>query len=455
MLFRDRYDAGRQLASRLRFLRGEDVVVLGIPHGGVAVAAEVASALHAPLDVVTVRRLGLPYQPDLPFGTIGEGGVQILDDAVIREAALDQGAIAAVKYRERQQLSRAAEYFRRGGAGIPLTGRTVVIVDDGIAGGDTARTACRVARSQGAARVVLAVPVAARDASKAMEDEADLVICLETSADIVAAGRVYRDLRYISDDTVADLLDLVAAGLPLPQPVSFEAPHRSDEEIRIVAGAVELAGCLTMPENARGVVISAHSSARGRLGPRNRRLAAALQDAGMGTLLLDLLHPTEEIHRANTTDIDLLATRLIETTGWLSNRHSVMDLPIGYLGAGTAAAAALVAAADPRLEVSAVVSHGGRPDLADPALDLVHAPTLFIVGGDDPVVLGLNQYARQAVPGETELAVVPDATHLFAEPGALEIVAALTSDWFIANLGRPVFRALDVGGCAPSERART
>ena len=160
MLFVDRVDAGRRLARKLEHLRGAGVVVVGLPRGGVPVALEVAEALDAPLDVILVRKLGVPLQPELGMGAIGEDGVRVINHAVISIAGVSESEIADVERRERTELARRAERFRRGRPRIPLEGRTVVVVDDGIATGSTARAACQVARAEGADRVILAVPVA-------------------------------------------------------------------------------------------------------------------------------------------------------------------------------------------------------------------------------------------------------------------------------------------------------
>ena len=160
-LFDDRVDAGRQLAERLESLRGQDIVVLGLPRGGVPVAFEVAKALRAPLDVLVVRKLGVPFQPELAFGAIGEGGARVINESVVREADLSEEEMAAVEAEQRVELARRSERFRRGRDPIPLAGRIAVIVDDGVATGATAKAACQVARAQGASRVVLAVPIGA------------------------------------------------------------------------------------------------------------------------------------------------------------------------------------------------------------------------------------------------------------------------------------------------------
>jgi len=203
----------------------------------------------------------------------------------------------------------------------------------------------------------------------------------------------------------------------------------------VEAGAgVLVPGVLTIPENRHGIVAFAHGSGSSRLSPRNRQVAQQLNDDGFATLLFDLLTPEEETDRSNVFDIGLLAGRLTAATHWLRGQPGLGQLSVGYFGASTGAAAALRAAAEPGSGIAAVVSRGGRPDLAGPALGSVRAATLLIVGGLDDRVLALNVEAQTLLRAENQLAVVPGATHLFPEPGALEQVAGLARDWFAGHL---------------------
>jgi putative phosphoribosyl transferase len=439
MPFADRPEAGRRLAERLQRFRGESVVVLGLPRGGVPVAFEIARALHAPLDVIVVRKLGLPFQPELAMGAIGEGGVRVVDRDLIRRTLVSDRELAAVEARERAELDRRALRFRGERPRVPMAGRTAIVVDDGVATGSTALAACQVARAQGAARVVLAVPVGPPESIEGLEASPDIdeVVCLETHRWFVAIGCFYADFTQTSDDEVLDLLARSEAGpaaaTPLPRSAAADPPVR-DEEVEIAAGPVRLPGRLTLPEAPLGAVVFAHGSGSSRHSPRNRFAAAELNRARLATLLFDLLTPDEECDRANVFDIELLATRLLDVTAWLRVQPEVDGLPLGYFGASTGAAAALVAAAEPRAQVTAVVSRGGRPDLAERHLKDVVAPTLLIVGGRDDVVLALNRQA-QALLGasDTRLAVVGGATHLFEEPGALPAVADLARRWFVGH----------------------
>jgi putative phosphoribosyl transferase len=207
-----------------------------------------------------------------------------------------------------------------------------------------------------------------------------------------------------------------------------------DEEVQIRSGTVDLAGHLVLPEGARGIVLFVHGSGSSRHSPRNRAVADVLNRAGLGTLLFDLLTVAEEPDRANVFDIELLAHRLIGATAWLRAQPWAGDTPVGWFGASTGAGAALWAAAEPDAVVSAIVSRGGRPDLAGPRLAAVRAPTLLIVGGLDTTVLELNRGAQAELNTVSELAVVPGATHLFEEPGTLAKAAELARDWFIRYL---------------------
>ncbi|WP_405629649.1 phosphoribosyltransferase family protein [Streptomyces sp. NBC_01174] len=422
MLFTDRTDAGRQLAEALRHLERRDPVVLGLPRGGVPVAYEVARALGAPLDVIVVRKLGVPYRPELGFGAIGEGGARVISDEIVRHAGVREKDLKAVERAEEAELLRRAQTYREGRPRLPLEGRTVVVVDDGVATGATARAACQVVRAQGASHVVLAVPVASPDVAARLREDVDEVVCLSTPHFFSAVGEWYRDFSQTSDEEVVSLLARASTGTA------------TAEEVEVDAGGVPLAGDFVLPGDAGAVVVFAHGSGSSRLSPRNRAVAGVLNRAGLGTLLFDLLTPGEEVYRANVFDIGLLAGRLADTTAWLRHRVS---LPVGSFGASTGAAAALRAAAATDSGVGAVVSRGGRPDLAGADLSGVRAPTLLVVGGADTTVIDLNRQAQAALHCENRLEIVPGATHLFEEPGALDRVAELARDWFTTHLVRP------------------
>jgi dienelactone hydrolase len=213
------------------------------------------------------------------------------------------------------------------------------------------------------------------------------------------------------------------------------AGKTSEHPVRIRVDSVTLQGVLAIPAGAPGVVLFAHGSGSSRLSPRNNFVAGVLRESGIGTLLFDLLTEEEDTVYETRFDIRLLTDRLTATTRWLTAQPNTRKLKVGYFGASTGAAAALEAAAALGTTVRAVVSRGGRPDLAGPVLDRVKAPTLLIVGGHDDVVIELNRQAYDRLKSEKELVIVPGATHLFEEPGTLEEVARLAAEWFTRHLG--------------------
>lgn len=428
ILFKNRVDAGTQLGEEVahRDTVGPDPVVLGLPRGGVVVARRVAERLDAPLDVIIVRKLGVPWQPELAMGAIGEDGSRFINDKVTEAIGIGETEVAAAEERERIQVERRARLYRGSQPRIPIEGRNVLIVDDGIATGSTAQAACRVARMRGAGRITLATPVAARQSVQQLQRETDEVICPHTPAAFYAIGQFYADFSQTSDEEVIELL---ARSSGRAERHADEPVAERDEDVEIFLGPLRLQGHLSVPIHPAGLVLFAHGSGSSRLSPRNRFVAEALNGGGLGTLLFDLLTPDEERNRANVFDIRLLGDRLVAVTEWIRVQPGLGGLAIGYFGASTGAAAALWAAT--RMDdVAAVVSRGGRPDLAPSALPTVSAPTLLIVGGRDPTVEELNREAQRQLTCEKRIVIVPGATHLFEEPGTLDRVADLARVWF-------------------------
>ena len=423
--FEDREDAGRRLAERLARYRDERPVVFALPRGGVPVGYEISRSLGAPLDVFVARKLGAPGQPEFGIGAVAPGGVRVLNGNVVERLGIPAGYLEAVTRKETAEVERRLRHFRGDRPEPEVRGRTVILVDDGLATGVTAQAAVEALRRLEPRRLVLAAPVCAAQTAERLGPEVDELVCLAAPPDLGAIGFWYRDFEQTSDEEVIGLLERARR-------------EGGERAVEVPAGPVELAGNLSVPEEAGGVVLFAHGSGSGRHSPRNRHVARTLEEAGLATLLIDLLTPDEEEADRESGhlrfDVGLLARRLAGATHWLRQNPDTRDLPVGYFGASTGAGAALVAAAERPREVGAVVSRGGRPDLAGDALPLVEAPTLLIVGSDDETVIRMNEEALGRLRAEKRLEIVPGAGHLFEEPGTLEEVARLAADWFTRHL---------------------
>jgi putative phosphoribosyl transferase len=439
-MFMDRHDAGRQLAGLLMALGDERPIVIAVPRGGVPVAAEVALALDAPLDVLMVRKLGAPTNPEFAMGAIAEDGTTIVDSSTVRSLGVSESEFNRILAREQRELQRRVDQFRDGRAAADVSGRTVVLVDDGLATGLSDLAGVHALRARGARRIVVAAPVGSREAIAALREVADDVVCQTVPPDLMGVGRWYRDFDQVSDEEVRAIL---GAHLRSQSPPTARATN-GPREVTVEDTGVRLTGDLTIPAAPRGLVIFAHGSGSSRKSPRNRMVAERLNDAELATLLIDLLAPHEEGRRDLVFDISFLARRLEAATRWAVHDSSTHGLPLGYFGASTGAGAALWAAAGLGASIRAIVSRGGRPDLAGPMLAHVRAPTLLIVGALDSQVLELNRAAAERLGGPHRIEVVPGASHLFEEPGTLDIVADLAADWFrthLADASLPVVAA--------------
>jgi putative phosphoribosyl transferase len=427
MIFDDRHDAGRRLAAVLTPLKKERPLVFAVPRGGVPVAAEVAVSLGLPLDLITVRKLGSPQNPELAVGAIAEDGTAVYDPTLMRHLQVTEGELTEIREREERELARRLKRFRVGSPRLDVRGRTVLIVDDGLATGLTDLAAVRAMRAMGATRILLAAPVGSSQAVDLIAREADQVICLQIPQELYGIGAWYRDFSPVEDGEVLLELSRVATATPSP------ATARGSGEVVVASGAVALPGDLSTPHEPMGLVIFAHGSGSSRLSSRNIHVARLLNDRGLATLLFDLLTEQESSSRELVFDIPLLTSRLEAAVHWAASEPLVQGLPIGLFGASTGAAAALSAAANLGQSVHAVVSRGGRPDLA---IDLarVSAPTLLIVGSRDIQVLELNRLAANQLRCPNQIDLVEGATHLFEEPGALDNVADLAGGWFLSHM---------------------
>ena len=419
MYFKDRTEAGQRLAQALSHLVRPEMIVLGLPRGGVPVAFEVASHLHAPLDVLIVRKLGTPANRELAFGAVGEGGVQVLNEDVVQTERLSEQVMSRITTEQNSEIERRHVVYRNGRPPLNLTGKTAVVIDDGLATGATARAACMVAKRLGANRVVLAVPVAPSGWEKEFLDVTDERVSLFQSPDFGSVGYFYENFDPISDETVRALL-------------AYSVHHQVDEEAAIdVGGHRAVMANLRAPLGATGVVVFAHGSGSGRKSPRNMRVADSMHGAGLATVLVDLLDVDDDDDR--TFDIPFLAERLTRVVEWVKKHPILGRLPLALYGASTGAAAAVAAAANDH-DIRCVVCRGGRVDLAaDQATDLVQ-PVLLIVGSLDTVVLGLNKSFCEALGSRCTMNVVDGASHLFEENGALQQVARQAIEYLTSHL---------------------
>jgi putative phosphoribosyl transferase len=416
----------------------------------VPVAYEVARELGAPLDVCIVRKIGAPMQAEFGIGAVAEGGTVYVDPetvALVGVSAVELANLVAVKQGE---VALRAERFRGGEPALEVRGRTVIVVDDGVATGATARAALQTLRARGAGWIVFAVPVGASDSIDELAALADELVCLRPEDSLFSVGQWYRDFDTTSDEDVIALLRRARSEIASETGEKTGASERPSERVRAVAereiriplDAKDALGAhLSIPTGARGVVLFAHGSGSSRHSARNQYVAGELQRDGLATLLLDLLTDDEEAADVRSGawrlrfDIELLASRLVTVTDWVHSQPELGLAALGYFGASTGAAAALVASTRRPELVRAIVSRGGRPDLAESSLGSVAAPTLLLVGGHDPEVLQLNRESLEFLHCERRLEIIPGATHLFEEPGTLERVARAASSWFQRFLG--------------------
>lgn len=409
------------MGRRLRPYRASRPIVLALPRGGIPVAAEVAKALMAPLDVLAVKKIGAPHHEELALGAISEEGTPVFNEEVISALESRFGfrrtELQELARRKRAEVVAQVERFRAVRPALDLQDRNVILVDDGLATGATMEAAVQVLRGRGVRRIVVAVPVGAADSLARLVKIVDDVVCLVVPRDFYAVGAWYRDFSQLSDEEADDMLE---------ERLGAENEPASSGTVLIPAGNVFLEGELQMPSGASALVIFAHGSGSSRKSPRNRQVAREIQERGMGTLLFDLLSADEASIRQNVFDIDLLSSRLLSAFSWA--REKAPEAKIAFFGASTGAAAALRAAAQAPEGLFAVVSRGGRVDLAADYLSRIKVPVLTIVGALDQPVLAstLKVLDRLCIP---RLELVNGAGHLFEEPGAIEEVARIAARW--------------------------
>jgi erythromycin esterase-like protein/predicted phosphoribosyltransferase/predicted alpha/beta-hydrolase family hydrolase len=438
--FADRADAGRKLAKVLAALELDQPLIYALPRGGVPVAVEIAKSLHAPLDLILVRKIGAPRNPEVALGAIVEGARQeiVINESVKRLSGADEAYLSEAVANQRAELQRRKKLYLGDRPRLDPRGRTVVVVDDGLATGATMKAALIGLKRSNPKRVIVALPVAPKEALDEISDQADDIICLHPADAFRGVGGFYRDFRQLSDDETVALLARASADAANTAKADTSRRHKR----QVAIPPLGLPGDLTVPPDPRGIVLFAHGSGSSRHSPRNRYVAEKLNAEGFATLLFDLLTPEEGQDRRNVFDIPLLADRVVEGSIWITSEPDLGDLPLGLFGASTGAAAALVAAAELKGRVAAVVSRGGRPDLAIDFLPQVVSPTLLVVGSLDHDVIRLNEQALAVLTCSKKLEIVQGAGHLFEEPGTLDIAVDHAANWFKAHLDAHVTPAI-------------
>jgi putative phosphoribosyl transferase len=417
--FDNREHAGKILAEKCQKFVPLDPVILALPRGGVPIAHQIALALHSSIDVIFVKKIGAPRNEEFAIGAIAEDGKAILNDELISINKFKKAEIDAIAQDRLAEIKGRSNLYRKYIPQINLEGRNVIVVDDGLATGATMEATLLWLKTQKVKKIIVAVPVSSKDAALKITTLCDEFISLITPEDMWAVGMWYQDFDQVSDDEVISIFQK-QTGISKEQ----------DREVWIEDGMNILQGHLHIPKVAKGIIMFAHGGGSSHKSPRNQFVAKALNETGFATLLFDLLTFNESLNRKNVFDIELMTKRLLIATEW-TKKH-VPNIPIGYFGASTGAAAALKAAAN-KLEIFAVVSRGGRPDLAIDQLPEVYAPTLLIVGEADDGVIELNQLAKNKM-SNCQLVLIPKATHLFEEPGTLEEVVEFALSWFNSNL---------------------
>ncbi len=429
--FQDRVEAGKILAEKLAGYAAQRPLILALPRGGLPVAAEIAARLAAPLDILAVKKIGAPNRPELAIGAISEDGIPILNEELIAILDPDRSHVTRATHEKAEEVHNQVSAYRKVMPLISVKARIVILVDDGLATGATMEAAMRVLRNRGAARIIVAVPVASSEAYAMVKAQADDIFALSVPREFYAVGQWYRDFSEVTDE------DAIAI-LRNQRPISGLDSQFSSIDLLTDAGPIR--GDLAMPPHVKGIILFAHGSGSSRKSPRNKLVAQELQKEGFATLLFDLLTEEEAGDGKNVFDIDLLADRLLLAKQWVNEFHA--DLPIGYFGASTGAGAALQAAAQDPAGVFAVVSRGGRPDMAVASLAHVSAPTLLLVGGNDMSVIPLNREACDRLP-HGRMVIIPGAGHLFEEPGKLEEVIEYAADWFQEHLPEREFSIVE------------
>ncbi|MEY4616967.1 MAG: hypothetical protein RJB66_1927 [Pseudomonadota bacterium] len=415
-LFKNRLEAGKILAQRLGSQTWDNTCVLGLPRGGVPVAIEVSKHLSLPMDVLIVSKIGAPFHPEYAIGAIAEDEKPLWNSEALDTLSIPKETRDNLVEKLREKIRKRILLWRPQPR-FEIRGKTIILVDDGLATGLTMKAAIHYLRQHHVASIVVAVPVAPLSSKLDFQNQCDQFIALKWPSSFSAVGEWYEDFSQVEDDTVTELLK------------SYTPNSPKERSIEIPTSQGDLHGIMRVPHSAQGLILFAHGSGSSHRSPRNHKVAHELNKIGFATLLFDLLTPVEENERSNVFNIELLSDRLRIATDWARQQPDLTHLPIAYFGASTGAAAAIVAASKDK-DVFTVVSRGGRPDLAIRYLNDIQCPILLIVGGKDSDVLKLNREAKLQLRNSS-IVVIPGAGHLFEEPNALDHVTQQASNWFL------------------------
>ena len=466
-MLRNREDGGRLLAEMLGRLRAEEPIVLGVARGGVPVALEVARALGVPLRVLTVQKVGAPECPEYTIGAAAEGGAVYVRREALHEVGMTEAEAVELAERALVELEKRARTYRGDAAPLDLAGRTVVLVDDGVATGASACAAARAVRRRGAARVLLAAPVAATTAEPELSQELDTLMALERPRPFVSLGIWYERFEPVSDEEVVHCIQRGVEHLPKREADRIWEgeflPGRAGAPTATLAAEVLAIRCegtpsvvlesdLVLPAGAKGIVVFSTGSTRES--PRYRLISRALHRAGVATLRCDLLSATERQNRPTQLPANpkVLTDRIATVLRWIAAYPATRGMRRGLYVAGAGAEAVLEAVAGDQDLAEAVVVRAGQLDTVSTlTLANILAPVLLVVGNKDETVLSANRAALSRLQS-ADLAVVPGATDLFGEPGALEAVGRLAADWFKRWLEGAATRARPDHSTPPGRR---
>ncbi|HEY8269389.1 MAG TPA: erythromycin esterase family protein [Pseudobdellovibrionaceae bacterium] len=427
--FQNRIEAGIILADKLLHSlkqgtkggKKEKPLVLAIPRGGVPVAYEVAKKLQADLDLLIVKKIGTPENPELAIGAVSEEGTPWLNSKIINHFNIKNADIQAMVEKKLEEVQSQVRRLRGSRPAIPVEGRVLIIVDDGIATGATLRAAIHLLRERQPEKIIIAVPVAPEATLESLRQIADEVVCLETPFPFIAVGDWYQDFSQVSDEEVISLLH----GKVVPDEIV-------GKEMTYYDGTIELKADLQLVANMKGLVVFIHESEGSRHSRGNLQVAEELNKIGFATLVPALLTERESEDRKNIFNMELLIDRLLKVSDavipHLAQVHGVHS-SLAYFGTGTGAAVALGAAAKSSRDIFAIISHGGRPDLVNKYLRRVKSPTLLMVSEADLEVITLNELAAQRLATVQMVIII--------ELEAIAEVVEYTADWLLQYAPRP------------------